>query len=445
VLPRTLLISTLLALALLPAASAAARSHDAPRATASIVGGQDASISDWPSIAYLLAGWDGDGDGKIESAAGCTGTVIAPEWIISAAHCAYRPDGDPIDAMVTVTGVADINDETAEAISADKLVVDPNWDPQTLLGDALLIHLKTDSSRPAMKLADADHMAEYVHPHNVPDAAGWGTIDEDSTIGTDVLQEAMLAIQKDDVCAGFAEGFDPATQTCAGTPNTSGACHGDSGGPLVVFDSSTGTPRLYGLTSYGPQLGLGMKPCDLRSPAVFSWVPGFAKFIADTTGIGAPTDPGPGPGTGGNGGGTPGGGTPGGGTPGGGNPGGGGGVITPPRDTLAPALTGVRLTPRKLRAAKGATLAVKRGAKLSFSLSEASAVTVTVLKQSGRKLKAMSPSVPLAANAGKTTRRFSARLGGKALKPGRYKLRVAAVDTAGNAAKPATVAFRVVR
>jgi hypothetical protein len=68
-----------------------------------------------------------------------------------------------------------------------------------------------------------------------------------------------------------------------------------------------------------------------------------------------------------------------------------------------------------------------------------------VLKQRGRKLKALSPSVPLAASAGKTTRRFSARLGGKALKPGRYKLRVAAVDTAGNAAKPATVAFRVVR
>jgi hypothetical protein len=443
VLPRSLLISTLVALALLPAASAAARSHDAPRATASIVGGHDASIDDWPSIAYLLAGWDGDGDGQIESAAGCTGTVIAPEWIISAAHCAYRPGGQPIDAMVTVTGVADINDSAAEAIAADQLVVDPHWNPQTLRGDALLIHLKTDSSRPAMKLADADHMADYVHPHNVPDAAGWGTIDEDSTISTDVLQEAMLAIQKDDVCAAFADGFDAATQTCAATPNTAGACHGDSGGPLIVFDSATGTPRLDGLTSYGPQLALGMKPCDLRSPAVFSWVPGFAGFIADTTGIGAPSDPGSGPGSGPGPG--PGSGGNGGGRPAGGNPGGGGGVITPPRDTVAPALKGVRLTPRKLRAAKGATLAAKRGAKLSFSLSEASAVTVTVLKQSGRKLKALSPSVPLAANAGRTTRRFSARLNGKALKPGRYKLRVAAVDTAGNAAKTATVAFRVVR
>jgi secreted trypsin-like serine protease len=426
------------------ATAAPAGAQHPPKAAASIVGGQDASIDDWPSIAYLLAGWDGDGNGTIESAASCTGTVIAPKWIITAAHCAYRPDGQGIDAMVTVTGVADLNDDTAEAIRADKLVVDPEWDPQTLLGDAMLVHLASSSSRPAMKLADAKH--SYVHDRSIPDAAGWGTVDEDSTIGTDVLQEAMLAIQKPEICAAFAEGFDATTQTCAGTPNTSGACHGDSGGPLIVFDKETGAPRLWGLTSYGPQLGLGMKPCDLRSPAVFSWVPGFAGFIADTTGIGAvpdppPVDPGgpqdPGgphdPGTPGPGGGAGGGGA------------GGGDVITPPSDTIAPLLRGVKLTPRKLRAAKGATLAAKRGAKLSFTLSEASAVTVTVLKQKGRRYKALSPSVPLAAGAGRTTRRFSARLAGKALKRGRYKLRLIAVDTAGNAAKPATVAFKVVR
>ena len=438
-LPRTLLISTLLALVLIPAASAAAsRAPNVPRASASIVGGHDASIADWPSIAFLLAGWDGDGDGEIESAASCTGTVIAPKWVITAAHCAYRPDGQPIDAMLTVTGVADLNDGAGEAVRADKLVVSPKWNSSTLRGDALLVHLGSDSSRPVMKLADAAHIADYDHYTNVPDAAGWGTIDEDSTIGTDVLQEAMLAIQQPEVCAAFAEGFDAATQTCAGTPNTSGACHGDSGGPLIVFDRASGTPRLWGLTSYGPQLGLGMKPCDLRSPAVFSWVPGFSGFIGATTGIGIadpapPPDPGPDQ-SGGSDHHT--------GTPGGG---GGGDVIAPAPDTVAPVLAGVKLSPRTLRAAKGATLAARRGAKLRFSLSEASAVTVTVLKQKGRRFKPLSPSVPLAAGAGRTTRRFSGRLDGKALKRGRYKLRLAAVDTAGNAAKPATVAFRIVR
>jgi V8-like Glu-specific endopeptidase len=42
-------------------------------------------------IAYPAAGWDGDGDGRIESIATCTGSVVAPRWILSAAHCAFRP------------------------------------------------------------------------------------------------------------------------------------------------------------------------------------------------------------------------------------------------------------------------------------------------------------------------------------------------------------------
>jgi hypothetical protein len=154
---------------------------------------------------------------------------------------------------------------------------------------------------------------------------------------------------------------------------------------------------------------------------VFSWVPGFAGFVAATTGIGAPPvptptptpAPSPSPAPGGSGGPAP-----------------GGGVITPPRDTVAPRLAGVKLSPRTLKA--------KRAAKLTFSLSEAAAVTVTVLKPNG---KPVAPAAPLAASAGRTTRKFS----GKKLRPGRYKLRIAAVDTAGNAARTVTVAFRVGR
>jgi hypothetical protein len=207
-------------------------------------------------------------------------------------------------------------------------------------------------------------------PGYLPNAAGWGATDEDATLGTDVLKEAWLALQDDATCDHFAPGFDTATQTCAGTPDTAGVCKGDSGGPLLVFDANTQAPVLWGLTSYGPQLG-------------------------------------------------------------------GSTVIPSHPDASAPMLNRARLSNLRVRPGRKVTL--------SFRLSEAAAVTVTMLKKQGRRYRPLTPTIPLAANAGTFSRRFDGRLGGRKLKPGRYKFSLAAVDAAGNAARAVTVPFRIVR
>jgi trypsin len=392
VLKRLLPIITLIALAV-PVAGASAR----PPAVAhsSIVGGQDASITDWPSISFILAAWDEDGDGTLDSAAGCTGTVINPSWVISAAHCLFRPNGDPVDAILTLTGTEDKNnqDGTGQAIAADRVAVDPNWDPNSLHGDALLIHLKSRSSRPSMKLAQPG--GAYVTVQDLPNAAGWGTTDEDSTIQTDVLKEAYLELQSDQTCASFVNDYDADTQTCAGTFEKAGACHGDSGGPLIVFDKNTHEPFLWGLTSFGPQIGLGMKQCELHAPAFYSWIPGFLPWITKTI---APPQ----------GGHTP--------PP----------VVTPPRDTTPPVISGAHLNKKKLKR--------KRGGRLSFDVSEASAITVTIFKKNRRVA-----TIPLPASSGHISRKLSTRK----LKRGSYKLRIVAIDAAGNRSRPVTVSFKV--
>lgn len=396
-LKRILPIITLIAVAL-PVAAASAKPP--AEAHTSIVGGQNAAIADWPSIAFLLAVWDQDGDGQFESASGCTGTVIAPSWIVSAAHCAFRPDGQPVDAMVSLTGATDKTGAGGgEIIPADDLRIHPNWNPQTLHGDALLVHLRSRSSRPAMKLAVDG--GPYVTVEDLPNAAGWGTIDEESTIGTDVLKEAYLELQSDQTCAAFAAGFDAATMTCAGTYEKAGACHGDSGGPLIVFDRSSGEPYLWGLTSFGPQLDLGMKPCELHAPAVFSWVPGFRSWITKT--MAPPARPQTRP-----------------------------PVIQPARDTTAPVIRNARMSKKKLKR--------RRAAMLSFDVSEASAVTISVLRKTGRRYKTVA-TIPVPASAGRVKRRFTS----KGLKRGSYKLGLVAVDAAGNLSTPVTVGFKVVR
>jgi secreted trypsin-like serine protease len=418
------LLPVFLLLTLVLAASAGAAGP--PSASPSVVGGQEALIEDWPSIAFVLSGWDTDGDGTIDSAANCTGTVVAPAWILTAAHCAFDPDDVLADAMLAVLGSADVTVEEAETLAADSVVVHPDWDPMTLKGDVLLVHLEEESAQPPMPLARPQ--VEYFLDDTLPNLAGWGTTDEDNTLDTDILQEAFVTVidlttEGIETCAAYDPGgYDPATQTCAGEFEVAGACHGDSGGPLTVLDAG-GVPQLWGLTSYGPAPPDGTyKQCDLRLPVIFSWVPAFGAWVEETVAGDAPVPPPPPqplvtqpPPT----------------AP----------LPTLPADARAPELSDVKLSTKRIKPARrGATLARKAGAKLSFTLDEAAVVSVTVRTRG----KARGAPATLAADAGKTTRRFTARAAGKKLKRGRYRLRVGAVDAAGNAATPVTLRFRVV-
>jgi hypothetical protein len=47
--------------------------------------------------------------------------------------------------------------------------------------------------------------------------------------------------------------------------------------------------------------------------------------------------------------------------------------------------------------------------------------------------------------SGLVSRRFSGRIGSRALKPGAYRLEVVATDRAGNRSRPVTATFRIAR
>lgn len=175
----------------------------------------------------------------------------------------------------------------------------------------------------------------------------------------------------------------------------------------------------------------------------------------------APAGPGGGEGGGGTG---PGGG---GGGPGGGS--GGGPSGTPPTpDRTPPVVTGLRLTRTRFRVGATPTaVAAARtpaGTTVRFTLSEPSRVTLVVERAvRGRRSGAacVRPTAKLrgrractryvaagtlrrAAAAGAVRVAFTGRIGRRALRPGVYRLRVAAVDAAGNAGAARTARFRVV-
>jgi hypothetical protein len=124
-------------------------------------------------------------------------------------------------------------------------------------------------------------------------------------------------------------------------------------------------------------------------------------------------------------------------------PAGGGGTGTtsttgtgPAPDLVAPRLSGLALSPAKLR--------VGRRGTVKYTLSEVARVTVKIARRRAGRLVVKGTLVERG-QAGRERLSLPARLRGRRLKPGRYVLLAAATDAAGNRSQRRSLAFKVVR
>ena len=240
-----------------------------------IIGGTTAAVSAWPSIAHITVDLN---NGFI---AQCGGTVVASEWIVTAAHCAVDdqragfPSYAPQQFEVT-TGRPDLRTNAGQELGVSQVIVHPAYDANgpSLGNDIALLRLSSPTSAPAMavaKRADLDAGA-YVMLDGVPNVAGWGlTNGNDDDSDSPELREVFAPIRTNATCATFDADFESSTMLCAGAPGKS-SCHGDSGGPLVVFTRDR-TPVLYGVVSWGAP------KCD-QAVSFYSRVTTFGDFLA---------------------------------------------------------------------------------------------------------------------------------------------------------------------
>jgi hypothetical protein len=138
-------------------------------------------------------------------------------------------------------------------------------------------------------------------------------------------------------------------------------------------------------------------------------------------------------------------------------------TFTTQADTVAPTISGLRLTRRRFAVGPRPTPLVaraRRGSELRFSLSEPARVRIRIERlitghrrrgrcltraHSGRRCTIEQPVGTLTRTlpAGAARIPFSGRLGRKRLRPGRYRLTATATDAAGNRSRPAAATFTI--
>ncbi len=258
--------------ALILAATATATSN--PKATGSVIGGHNATIAQYPSLAFIEG---------VQATAGyaCTGTVVAPRVVLTAGHCVEDIESSSIvepTEIAVATGVSNLTKIPPQNISeVVQVLAYPNFDPTKLQGDAGLLILAAPVAAPPIALATAADAALY-EPGQELTIAGWGIDDRQTGHAPNQLQAAQVPVEEAARCKRgtkrFYPFFDPSRQVCAlDTPGFKiTTCHGDSGGPAIATRAD-GTPVEVGVTS------LGDGTCNPSSPGVFTRVDQISTWV----------------------------------------------------------------------------------------------------------------------------------------------------------------------
>jgi secreted trypsin-like serine protease len=231
-----------------------------------IVGGHDAGP--YPAVAEIT----------IAKGFLCTGTLIAPDWVLTAGHCGSITGGTGVASPAAWPAAAiDVRigghtSGSGELVPAQQVVVPPEY-LATSGHDISLIKLSRTTTKAPVKVA-GDTEGALWSPGTSEIIAGWGTTSEGGDL-PDTLQEARVPITTDAYCGNAYSDFEAATMVCAGFPQGGvDTCQGDSGGPLFGT-TSLGALKVVGSTSYGEGCARPGKPgvyARVADDALREWI-----------------------------------------------------------------------------------------------------------------------------------------------------------------------------
>ncbi|XP_039620530.1 mast cell protease 1A-like [Polypterus senegalus] len=218
-----------------------------------IIDGTEAKAHSRPYMAYLEI--------HINNKIYCYGgTLIHPEFILSAAHC----QGESIMALLGAHDLSKRN-RSWQVIPVMDILPHENYNNATQANDIMLLKLKrTARITNEVQTISIAKSNEVFKIDTLCSVAGWGTTVTKGPI-SHVLREVDGKIQAN--CPSDS-------QICARGPGSKGTCNGDSGSPLICSDSKN-SPRAVGLVSYRDR-----KTCeDVHRRNVYTKVSAYQDWI----------------------------------------------------------------------------------------------------------------------------------------------------------------------
>lgn len=188
----------------------------------------------------------------------CGGTLIAPDVVLTAAHCVAEGSRPASAASLSVAGIAGYS-------GVERVAIHPQYSAGTFANDIAVVRLVTPLEARPVALADLPAM-----PGDVAYAVGWGMTTYGGPASPTLQRADLTVIGRQDCGADLGTTID-VSRICAGAAAT--ICQGDSGGPLM---------------SGGVQIGLSaavLRGCPQGRPQIYTAITAYRDWIAEAAGL----------------------------------------------------------------------------------------------------------------------------------------------------------------